>query len=250
MLIETILKTEDGDLAPLEMNRTRLVVAAGGVYRERRSPILHSSTKVDLADLGLADHSQFCRLSCGKINRSMHRTMLGFFKYAHDLHGGEAALVLLYDPERRQFRWHCPPQCVTAHWSLGRWIASSTISFENPTLIPEGFLHFGDSHLHVGSVAPSATDLADDQDGLHIIVGDLNYSPKYHVDFVIDRKRFGVAPELIFDDPSCLPFRQPPRAWRQCVRIEKYVPYPSQPWTDRASSPNDPGNPGNGGLYA
>jgi hypothetical protein len=183
-------------------------------------------TRVDPADLGLETHYQYCRLNCGKINRVMHRAMLSFFRYAQELHGGEAALVLLYNPDRGQFRWHCPVQSVEMRWSFSRWVTSDYIAFRNPQVLPEGYVHFGDAHLHVGATPhPSGTDIRDDQDGLHIIVADIRRTPDYHVDFVIDGKRFGVKPEDIFEDPDCLPGPQPPRGWMKCVDVQRYVPY-------------------------
>lgn len=247
MKLETVLKTEGSELPPLKMHQSRLLVTADGVFLERLSDILHSSAKFDLEALGLAGHTQFCRLKCGKINRTMHRSMLGFFKYAYELHGGEAALVLLHDPEQRQFRWYCPEQSVSAHWSFGRWVTSDYIAFQNPTLLPEGFVHFGDAHLHVGPVAPSATDVHDDQDGLHIIAGRINGIPEYHIDFVVDGQRFRVDPELIFEYPDCLPFERPPRSWCERIRIEKYIPYQSHSWSDNFTYGDDQWGSRNGG---
>jgi hypothetical protein len=234
MQIATVVKREDGELPPLEPDQTRLVVAADGIYRERHTEMFRSSTRVEPADLGLGEHYQYCQLHCGRIHRVMHRAMLSFFRHAHRLHDGEAALVLLYSPQQGRFRWHCPVQTVRMHWSLGRWVTSDLISFRNPTVLPEGYLHFGDAHLHAGSVTtPSLVDLRDDQDGLHIVVGNIDGLPRYHIDFVVDGKRFGVAPELIFDDPECLPFRHSPHRWLRRIRIERHVPY----WHQASRSP-------------
>ncbi len=225
MQIPIHVKFEDRELPPLDEGQTRLVVAAGGVYRERRTQIFTSSARVEGAGLELADHYQYCRLHCGKLNRAMHRAMLSFFQHAHALHNGEAALVLLYDPERSRFHWHCPRQTIEMHWSYGRWWTSDHIRFDNPAVLPDGYLHFGDAHLHNGSVAPSMTDLNDDQDGLHIIAADVDKEPRYHIDFVVDGRRFHVAPNVIFEDPDCLPLSHAPRSWLLQIQVRRYVPY-------------------------
>ncbi len=226
MPLPYVMKHQDTDLPPLGLDETRIVVGANGVFRERHNHMFSSSTKVDPSELGLADHYQYCQLRCGKLNRVMHRVMLSFFCEAHQLHGGEAALVLLYHPERRRFRWHCPVQTIEMHSSGGRWYTSDFISWDNPTQLSEGYVHFGDCHLHTGNnTTPSWVDTRDDQDGLHVIVAGITGKPRYNIDFVVDGKRFGVAPALIFEDPDCLSGGRTPARWMKRVRIERYVPY-------------------------
>ena len=145
--------------------------------------------------------------------------MLTFFQHVHRLFGGEAALVLLYHPEHRTFRWHCPAQVVEVYCTSRGWTASDRIEFENPWQLPDGFVHLGDAHLHPYSPEPSALDLAEDQDGLHIIVGDILSQPSYHVDFVVDRVRFNVRPDSFFEDLQCTPFQQVPLNWLQQIRV-------------------------------
>ena len=59
-------------------------------------------------------------------------------------------------------------------------MASDKIDFQNPLDLPDGFILLGDSHQHPGPPNPSAIDLADDQDGLHIIVGNIESPPRYN----------------------------------------------------------------------
>ena len=42
---------------------------------------------------------------------------------------------------------------------------------------------------------------------------------------MIDGKRFGVAPELIFEDPECLTGPHAPAGWLERVLVDRYVPY-------------------------
>ena len=46
---------------------------------------------------------------------------------------------------------------------MAGWRAEDTISFQNPFDLPEGYVYFGDAHLHPGSAHPSALDVDDDQ---------------------------------------------------------------------------------------
>ena len=76
-------------------------MAANGPFLERCGPGFATSTRIVGDVPGLAEHFQYCRLTCGKLNRTMHAAMLAFFLHAHRMHGGEAALVLLYHTVRR-----------------------------------------------------------------------------------------------------------------------------------------------------
>jgi hypothetical protein len=208
-------------LPELREDDVRYVVADNGTFLERRTAISTTSTRVDRYDLRLGNHEPYCRLHCGKIPRVLHRAMLGFFKHAHELHGGEVALVLLYHPELRRFRWHCPEQTVEMARVGDRWYADDEITFQNPLDLPDGYLHAGDAHLHPGSPTPSLMDEKDDLDGLHIIVGNILTSPRYHITFVIDGLRYRVPPELIFDDPDCARLNRVPDAWLRQIRIKR-----------------------------
>jgi hypothetical protein len=99
------------------------------------------------------------------------------------------------------------------------WAAGDTIAYSNPLTLPDGYVLFGDAHLHVGAAVPSQMDVRDDGDGLHIIVGNILSTPGYHIDFVMDGRRFPIEPEAIFDDPRCEPFGWHPPSWpRQLYR--------------------------------
>jgi hypothetical protein len=200
-----------------------LIVAANGLFLERRTSMFTTCARVLERNLGLDDHAESCRLHSPRLPRVMHRSMLAFFRAAHARHGGEAALVLLYHWERRVYRWFCPEQTVETFYSPYRqsWVAGDTIRFEHPLSLPDGFVHFGDAHLHPGSPTPSALDVLDDQDGLHIIVGDLQTGPRYNVEFVVDRRRFGIEPAAFFADVDCAPFSWVPRSWMKQLRIKR-----------------------------
>ena len=213
------LKQRTRALPRLSVNESRYVIADNGIYLERRGAIHYTCTRVRKSNLCLDEQNQFCTLNCGKLPSTLHQQMLAFFYQAHRIHGGEAALVLLYDPPRRQFHWHCPVQTVELHESHRGWYASDHIEFDNPIDLPDGFMQLGDAHLHPGAPHPSMTDVYDDQDGLHLIVGNIDRTPTYHIDFVMDRVRFNLDPKLFFEDPACLPQLPAPEEWIDQIRM-------------------------------
>ncbi len=222
MHIPTYLNRQDVPLPDLDGTPARCIVAENGLFLERRSPMFATSIRVKSHDLKLTYHDEFCRLTCGRIPRTLHRAMLSFFKCAYSLHGGEAALIMLYHPRRRMFRWHCPEQVVDIYSTWSGWTAGDVIEYANPLALPEGYVIFGDAHLHVGSPTPSAIDVRDDQDGLHIIVGNIRTVPTYHVDFVMDGARFEIPTAAIFEDPTCLPFARTLSTWLEKIRLRTF----------------------------
>lgn len=222
MSLPILLKQETTSLPRLPTNAARLVLARNGMFLERRGPMFLTSTRIHAPDLGLDDHAQYCLLSCGALPSELHRAMLSFFLHAHRIHGGEAALVLLFHPEQRTYLWHCPPQTVDLHQDRDGWYAEDIIEFENPLDLPDGYVHLGDAHLHPGAPHPSAMDRHDDQDGLHIIVGNITRTPQYHIDFVMDGVRFPVPPAQFFADPATVPDTFAPDLWMEQIRIRAH----------------------------
>jgi hypothetical protein len=219
MPLTTKSKMNDQPPPLAEGETSRYVLADNGLFLERRASMFHASVRVNQHRLNLTRHEEFCQLTCGTIPRVMHRAMLGFFRSAHRLHGGEAALVLLFHPERKVFRWHCPVQIIDIFQTPSGWQAGDWIEFYHPLTLPDGFLHFGDAHLHVGSPEPSSIDVRDDQDGLRIVVGTIATVPSYHVEFVVDGRRFRIQPAKVFETLPCQPFGHPPSSWIEQIRL-------------------------------
>jgi hypothetical protein len=213
------LKRQSTDLPSLAVGQSRLIVARNGIYLERRGPMYTSCTRVGESDMALDEHRQYCHLTCSKMSAALHRLMLSFFLQAHGMHRGEAALVLLYHPQRRQYRWHCPPQTVDRHEHHDGWYVEDAVEFENPLQLPDGFQYLGDAHLHPAGAHPSTLDVHDDQDGLHIIVGNITDTPQYHIVFAIDGARFQLDPAHFFADPATLPGPRAPSVWLEQIRI-------------------------------
>jgi hypothetical protein len=232
MNIDVVVKQPGIELPELNAGQMRYVLAGGGLFLERQTSMYTTCTQVPGPVAGLGEHGERCRLTCGPLPRLMTRAMLGFFRAAYHLHGGEAALILLYNPVSRTFRWHCPQQTVEAyHGFSGRLQAYDSIQYEMPLTVPEGYVIFGDAHSHGSlSAVPSGIDKHDEshKDGLHLIVGRLDRPGEidYHADFVMDGRRFTFDPAAVLEDPQCEPFAKVPPAWLKCIRIKR-----SSPWS-------------------
>jgi len=223
MTIEYCVKVPGKNLAPLRPGQIRYVLAREGTYLERCTTVFSSCALVGGPLPLLESHAPSCVLHCGKIPTAMIAQMLGFFQEAHWLYGGEAALILLYSPQRRAFRWLCPSQKVEVYEYRGYLSASDSVEFENPVELPAGFQRFGDAHSHIGHAAPSYVDHRDEahQDGLHMVIGHVSKTPTYHIDFVVDGSRFRVPPEIILASQPAPPYPRPPKSWLNSVRLVK-----------------------------
>lgn len=222
MSIPVLLKSPEAPLPELPAGM-RYVVARDGTYLERRSGVFHSSVRVEPQIPMLDTHAEFCRVACPPIPRIMLREMLGFFRAAYQKHGGEAALVLLYHPQSRRYRWWCPPQKVAMSWCWDRYEAGDWVQFDPPAELPEGYIHFGDAHSHHGSPTPSFVDRDDEQyqDGLHLIVGNITRDqPTWHIDFCIDGQRFTLQPPLLIESLPLPPYLTPPAGWMDKIVME------------------------------
>ena len=226
MQIEVLVKRPGVALPPLAAGQLRYVAAENGVFLERQTKHYRTSCQVDPPLAGLAVQDTYCELSFQQLPPQLIAEMLGFFRWAYEKHGGEAALVLLYHEEQDEYSWACPRQTVELwqNW-WGYWYPAGTIEYEDPTELPPGCVAFGDAHSHADLGAhPSAMDEEDEQykDGLHMIVGRLHMDDvDFHISFVMDGTRFRVAPELILG--SAVPDLEVdfPPEWTQQVIVER-----------------------------
>jgi PRTRC genetic system protein A len=245
MDLDIVLKRRGLALPEAPAEGMRYVVAENGVFLERRTPIFTTTCRVERLGGSLAPHSEGCAVHCPPLPAYLTRTMLGFFRWAYTFHGGEAALVILYDPAERHYRWHCPRQSVELwqSWS-GRWHVSHDIEYDLPTVLPAGYVLLGDAHSHAHMAAyASAVDKDDEayMDGLHLVVGCVDEKrPEFHLDFVMDGKRFPLEPSEFVGDAAVDPAPLVPRSWKQRVEVVR-TPYVERRRGDAAQGGRDDG---------
>ncbi|MBI4584939.1 MAG: hypothetical protein HY717_13075 [Planctomycetes bacterium] len=227
-VIEVLAKRPGQELPPLAEGQLRYVMAENGLFLERRTAMFTTCCRVERCAAGLSQHEEACELLCGPIPRTLVRAMVAFFRAAYEHHGGEAVLLLLFHPLERRFRWLCPSQTVRVYedWK-GRWQAGMDIEYDVPLELPSGFVLFGDAHSHAD--LPAYASYLDKQeehfkDGLHIVLGRLQAAHlAWHIDFVIDGKRFPLDPERVFAAGDWPPFGSVPPAWIEQINIKSYT---------------------------
>lgn len=234
--VPLVVAEKGQELPPLGQGQTRYVMSKRGILVQRDTPLFTSSVlgKVQLGHL--EDLNETVTLHVPKLPAIMLAQAIGFFQAVYHKHDGEGALVLLYDPEKREFQWYCPTQ--ESSWD---------VHFETPTDFPPNLIIFGDIHSHPDSVAvPSHIDTSDEHksDGMHIIIGRV-VPPKwrggwkgqpdrtdylhYHVDFCVDSARFTFKPEDVFETVLTEydgPFPEPPEEWM--AKVTKKKPWYSE----------------------
>lgn len=216
---------QDMSLPPMTEDGMRYVVAEGGTYVQRRTPFFSSCVRSDV-ELPLHPLRQFVRLLTPKIPLAMMEQAVGFLREVYAVHGGEGALVLLYDRDKQEYQWYCPVQ--KSSWK---------VEFETPTDFPPNMVIFGDIHSHPNGVAiPSGVDTTDEyhSDGLHIIAGQVTGSKfwkgndkhsnlHFHVDFCVDSQRFKFKEDQVLELPDVdQEFPMPPDEWME--RVTKAPP--------------------------
>jgi hypothetical protein len=209
-------------LPKLKLGEARYLMAAGGLYYEQHDELFHASTQihkfyrdVKFGSMQLLDHEEFFQPKFPLLPEALIQQCLGFFQHIEDQHDCECGLVLLYDPDKRQYQWCCPQQTISKY----------DLKFTTPIPgkdYPEHLLHFGDVHLHPGmSAYHSGTDYDDEMlasDGLHLVVGTpkvygywdetigkwisakkYDKKTKFCATFVSDGARFEVDPEVVME---------------------------------------------------
>lgn len=144
--------------------KLRYLLGEDGIFVERNTDLFSTRVqgKAHLADFGHI--SEAVLLKTPKLTVAFLAQAVSFFEEVNREYKGEAALILLWDLIKQQFRWYCPPQkCV-----------GMNVRFEYPAQAPMGCVVFGDFHSHPGmGPTPSFTDIEDERhrDGLHLIAG-------------------------------------------------------------------------------
>jgi hypothetical protein len=167
------------------------IVAANGLYRVVNTPLYSATAKVEGLK-GLCHQEERLDLKLPLIPQALMECAVGFFEQIYDELQSESVLLLHYHPERRRYRLVAPEQTVTvvvSRWSS--WVKGEVDYEVVPTA--RGWVHVGDIHSHGGQGAfQSWTDTEDARfrDGLHIVVGRVNWKPDFDVAFTVAGRRF------------------------------------------------------------
>jgi hypothetical protein len=241
MITDTTGVFKTKELPELEIGQSRYIMAAGGIYYEQKDDLFHGSDRVhefyrdvNFGAMSLLPHPTFFIPQFPIIPAEMIGRCLGFFsRIEHDT-GCECGLVLLFDPDTRQYQWCCPEQ------EINKWDLHFTTPIPGKDYA-ENLIHFGDVHLHPNMGAyHSGTDWNDEMtasDGLHLVVGTPKKYGKWNKDlkngkgdweedtkeiefcavFVSDGARFKCDPASVMEiTKEALPF---PSSWlKKCKK--------------------------------
>jgi proteasome lid subunit RPN8/RPN11 len=221
-LLTPIYVKTDPELPWPENDPVFYVLSSSGLFLCRNHVFFRSCVPARTCPSELAAHSQFLQLRCPRVQQEQMEAIVGFFSRIADIHGSEAAVVLLWDRDAKRVRFRVPLQraTVTEGWTGNRY--ASDVRYDIPQL-PENLSIIGTIHSHVdGPAYASYVDWQDETHmaGLHIVVGHIRQEPpEVHCEYVVDGVRFRVDPAAVLEGYER---RQTdvPHEWIDRVRVE------------------------------
>jgi hypothetical protein len=177
--------------------RTYYVLAANGLFLVRNHAFFRSSVPAPSFPSELAEHREAFEPRFPRIPQALFERIVGFFSAVAEAYGAEAGVLLYWDPAARELHAIPPPQIATitrGYRSRGQPVG---LHYEIPRWVPPTWLLVGDVHSHAQLAAfASSTDQDDEHHypGLHVVVGEIHREPpSFHVEAVIDERRFPLA---------------------------------------------------------
>ena len=231
----------------LRREKVFYVLASNGLKICRNGDFFRSCAPARRWPAGLAEQKPFLVPKFPKLSRRLFERVVGFFDRIAELHGSEAAVLLVWNRSKNRVGLLVPEQTGTVLETLvGKDIALG-LEYFPPTDLGEDLVVFGDIHSHVTHAAyASATDKDDEsfRAGLHVVVGRIDQEPPdLHVEAVADGARF------VLDESDVLGgYRKRrtdfPESWLTKIKIERRLrivwpkpatsyTYPSPHWNDR-----------------
>jgi len=210
-----------------EDERLFYLLGCDGLYLCREHEFFRSCVKTTAGPSELAAQQPFFEPRFPTIPRPIIERAVGFFARVAELHGSEAAALLVWDRPAACVRLVVPQQTATVSESAGGYRYPIGVHYEPPPDLPEEWVVFGDIHCHVNHAAyASHTDIHDElhSAGLHIVVGRIqNEPPEIHVEAVVDGERFVLAPKEVIAAYESRRMRVP-KQWldRVEVDVERY----------------------------
>ena len=228
LLTPILVKTRE-DLVWPAGERTFYLVARDGLYLCRQNEFFRSCIKTPVGPSELEDQQPFFEPSFPMIPTELIEQAVGFFTRIADQHGSEAAALFVHDRTRDEVHLVVPHQVATMGGSSSDYRYPIGVRYDSPTDLPEDWVVFGDIHCHVDYAAyASHTDVHDElhSAGLHVVVGRIQQDPPdFHVEAVVDGKRFVLDPDDVFLGFGAREMAVPEQ-WLERVEVivEKYEP--------------------------
>ncbi len=138
------------------------IVAKDGIYLKKKIGIVDALVKVDKISY-LKDVETYARLTIPKISEKLFGRILSFFREVYKVHKSEAAALIYFNQDRKEFKVEIPAQKVS--FSKADYV-------RNKAFKDFSFLATVHSHSNFGAFH-SGTDTSDEKnlDGLHITLG-------------------------------------------------------------------------------
>ena len=174
------------------------LVASNGVFLIKENKVFSASVMVD-ERLDLEEHSEGIKWKLPNIPcRQVHRA-IAFFRHVRELYQSESLLWIYYSPaEQEEYDLYAPVQKVS----------DVSVSTEDKTPTPDGWLKIGTMHSHPGEAFHSGGDDEDEKyfDGLHVTIGNLHkIIPDFSCSVVVAGKRFILPTDQILDVDTEIP---------------------------------------------
>ena len=224
-LVTPVLPKTGVEMPWPEGERHFFVLAREGLFRCRQHEFFRSCVKAENGPSELASQRPFFEPRFPEIPAAIVEQAVGFFSRIAEIHGSEAAALLVWDRAERRVRLVVPRQTATMGGSTPAWRYPVGVHYDPPADLPEEWVVFGDIHCHVGYAAyASHTDIEDElhSAGLHIVVGRISDEPpEFHVEAVVDGQRFVLEPDSVMGGYERRRTNVPKR-WIERVEIEQY----------------------------
>lgn len=198
---------------PKEDEPIYFLLARDGMYQVTRTDFYTAMTPAE--SLGWLDKLQpSIKLTLPqKIPAMLLATALDFFRKVYEKFQSEAICLLYWDG--KDYHLKAPRQLVVGDFKVYHEIGPN----------PPGMTRIGSVHSHGSFHAmPSGTDRYDEEhdDGLHFIVGGLDWILTIFCSVVVNGNRFSFSPEAFFEisSPKELKSAKAPDEW-----LDRVVPY-------------------------
>jgi proteasome lid subunit RPN8/RPN11 len=225
-LLTPILAKASEEVPWPQDERLFYVLARDGLYMCRESEFFRSCVKAKGGPSELYPQEPFYEPRFPEIPAEVIERAVGFFTQIADLHGSEAAALLVWDRSERRVRLVVPDQVATMGGSTYRYPIG--VHYDPAGDLPGDQVVFGDIHSHVDYAAyASHTDVEDElhSAGLHIVVGRIrDEPPQFHVEAVVDGQRFVLQLSQV---AAGYRHRQmsAPQEWIDRVKIQQWSAY-------------------------